>query len=105
MIESEYYKNYNGPELVLAQIWTHDSQKEKITDHIREFYGEECNWNGMLYTYNEIFPERTGHKFYLEFRGSDGRKHWFSGLVGSDNQIFNHSLVTPVNQNLITKKI
>jgi len=65
MIESEYYKKYRGPELVLAQIWTHESEKEKITDYMREFYGEDNNWNGMLYTYNEIFPERKDHKFYL----------------------------------------
>ena len=37
MIESEYYKKYSGPELVLAQIWTHESEKEKITDYMREF--------------------------------------------------------------------
>ena len=34
MIESEYYKKYRGPELVLAQIWTHESEKEKITDKL-----------------------------------------------------------------------
>ena len=101
MIESEYYKDYRGPELVLAQIWTHESEKEKITDYMREFYGENNNWNGMLYTYNEIFPERQNHKFYLEFRGSDGRKHWFSGMVGSEEQIFNPPLVTPINQKIV----
>ena len=68
---------------------------------MREFYGENNNWNGMLYTYNEIFPGRKDHKFYLEFRGEDGRKHWFSGMVGSDEQTFNPPLVTPINQKIV----
>ena len=101
MIELDYYKDYRGPELVLAQIWTHETEKEKITDYMREFYGENNNWNGMLYTYNEIFPGRKDHKFYLEFRGEDGRKHWFSGMVGSDEQTFNPPLVTPINQKIV----
>ena len=49
MIELDYYKNYLGPDLVLAQIWTHESEKETITDYMRDFYGENNNWNGMLY--------------------------------------------------------
>ena len=101
MIEEDYYKRYRGPDLVLAQIWTDETKKEIITDYIREFYGENNNWNGMLYTYDEILPGRGDYKFYLEFRGSDERKHWFSGMVGSKGQHFNPPLVTPVNHNLI----
>ena len=101
MIETEYYKEYRGPDLVLAQIWTHEIKKEIITDYIREYYGEHNNWKGMMYTYDDIFPERKDYKFYLEFRSSDGRKHWFSGMVGSKEQIFNPPLVTTLNQKIV----
>ena len=101
MIDSEYYRDYNGPDLVVAELWRHENDKETITDYISVFYGESNNWNGKLYTYDEIFPQRENHKFYLEFRGSDGRKHWFSGMVGSKEQIFNPPLVTPINQKVV----
>ena len=101
MIELDYYKDYRGPDLVIAQIWTHESEKETITDYMNEFYGEHNNWNGILYTYHEIFPGRKGQKFYLEFRSHDERKHWFSGMVGSDEQTFNPPLATPINQKIV----
>ena len=56
------------------------------------------NWNGMLYTYEEI--HRKGEKFYIEFE-RDGRKHWFHGYVGAKEQAFNPPLATPMNQSSI----
>ena len=100
MIELEYYNEYKGPELTLAQIWKHESEKEDITELIREFYGEKNNWNGMLYTYEEIFPHREGEKFYIEFE-RDERKHWFHGYVGAKEQSFNPPLATPSDQSSI----
>ena len=38
MIELEYYRDYKGPNLTLAQIWNHESEKEDITEHVKEFY-------------------------------------------------------------------
>ena len=43
MIESEYYKNYRGPQLTLAQIWKNGEEKLDITEYIKEFYGHENN--------------------------------------------------------------
>ena len=105
MILSKYYRDYNGPDLVVAELWLNEDDKETFIDYMKVFYGENNNWNGKLYTYGEIFPQREhhgldvadsgrlypagNHKFYLEFRGKDGRVHWFSGMVGSKEQIFN----------------
>ena len=101
MIELEYYRDYKGPNLTLAKIWTHESEKEDITEHIKEFYGESNNWNGKLYTYEDIFPGRNGQKFYVEFLSDDGRKHWFHGYVGGKEQAFNPPLATPMDQSSI----
>ena len=101
MIELEYYRDYKGPNLTLAQIWNHESEKEDITEHVKEFYGESNNWNGKLYTYEDIFPGRNGQKFYVEFLSDDGRKHWFHGFVASQAQAFNPPLATPMDQSSI----
>jgi flavodoxin len=89
MIDCEYYQNYKGPNLTLAQIWGDGEEREDITDHIQEFYGSN-DWNGKLYSYSEIFPDKNNtYSFYVEFHGEDGRKHWFYGQVGYPNQYFN----------------
>ena len=68
MIDSEYYKNYRGPNLTLAQIWKHGEEKLDITEHIKEYYGFQNNWNGKLYTYDDIFPHKDHkYKFRVEF--------------------------------------
>jgi hypothetical protein len=110
MILSKYYRDYKGPDLVVAELWLNEDDKETFIDYMKVFYGENNNWNGKLYTYGEIFPQRENnglfdsvadsgrlypagnHKFYLEFLGKDGRVHWFSGMVGSKEQIFNPPL-------------
>lgn len=100
MIESDYYKEYYGPDLVLAQIWTHEGKKETITERIREFYGSGKNWNGNLYTYNDVFPGKDHkYKFKVEFLDVSGRRHWFHGMVGDKDQYFNPPLACPMNQN------
>ena len=99
MIDFDYYKNYKGPHLILAQIWKIEDKKEDITDYIKTFYGEENNWKGKLYTYKDIFPDKDSkYKFYVEFLSNNGRKHWFHGFVGEQNQFFNPPLHTPMNQ-------
>ena len=86
----EYYQNYKGPNLTLAQIW-------KKTEKIQSFYGKENNWNGKLYKYSEIFPEKdSSYHFYVEFLDVNGRKHWFHGMVGESDQIFNPPLAMPL---------
>jgi len=99
MINSDYYKNYKGPELKLVHIWKKKEEKEDITNDIKIFYGENNNWNGKLYTFNDIFPGKNyEYKFYVEFIDETGKKHWFHGMVGEPNQYFNPPLATPMNQ-------
>tara|TARA_Y100000389_G_scaffold68167_1_gene64599 strand:+ start:3378 stop:3683 length:306 start_codon:yes stop_codon:yes gene_type:complete len=90
MIDSDYYKKYKGPNLTLAQIWKHGEEKLEITEYLKEFYGHDNNWNGKLYTYNDIFPHRDyKYKFRIEFCGDSGRRHWFHGMVGKPEHFFN----------------
>lgn len=92
MIESEYYKNYNGPRLIKATM----NDIVDITDIISEKYGENCNWQGKIWTYSDIFGSTSeGTIYYCEFKSDDGRKHWFHGFVDDVNQYFNPPLSTP----------
>ena len=101
MIDCGHYENYKGPELILAQIWKDKNEKLDITEYIKQFYGCENNWNGKLYTYNDLFPEKDyKYKFFIKFKDNTGRKHWFNGMVGRSDQYFNPPLATPINQNL-----
>ena len=96
MIECEYYKNYRGPNLTLAQIWANSEGKIDITDHIKEYYGYENNWQGKLYTYDDIFHNKDNtYKFRFEFVDDRGRKQWFHGMVGEPEQYFNPPLAMP----------
>ena len=98
-MDTNYYKNYKGPNLIKAQLWKKNNQKENINDYIKSFYGEENNWNGKLYKYSEIFPNKdSSYRFYVEFLDDTNRKHWFHGIVGEPNQIFNPPLASPMNQ-------
>lgn len=99
-MDCEYYKNYKGPNLKLVQIWKKNKkEKENITEYIQKFYGEKNNWNGKLYKYSEIFPNKDlSYLFYVEFSDDTGRKHWFHGMVGESEQIFNPPLACPINQ-------
>ena len=99
MIDCEHYKNYQGPNLTLAQIWKQGEDKLDITEYIKEYYGKENNWQRKLYTYEEIFPQKDHtYKFKVEFVDDTGRKHWFYGMVGESNQYFNPPLAFPNNQ-------
>ena len=98
-MDCEYYQNYKGPNLTLAQIWKKKEERENITEYIQTFYGERNNWNGKLYKYSEIFPDKDlSYQFYVEFLDHTGRKHWFHGMVGEPDQIFNPPLASPMNQ-------
>ena len=56
-------------------------KKEDITEHVKGFYGESNNWNGKLYTYEDIFQGETVKSFMLNnLNRDDGRKHWKSGI-------------------------
>lgn len=99
MIDCEFYKKYKGPNLTCAKIWKNGEEKLEITEYIKEYYGNKNNWNGKLYTYDEIFPGRDyKYKFKVEFLDKSGRKHWFYGMVGKPEQFFNPPLSSPMNQ-------
>ena len=91
---SEYYNNYRGPNLRIAEIWKQSEEKEDITEHIQSFYGKYNNWNQRLFTYGDMFPNKEKHQFYIEFISDNGRKHWFYGTVGKMNQIFNPPVIS-----------
>jgi hypothetical protein len=100
-MDCEYYQNYKGPELRLAQLWKKNSGRENITEYIQSFYGKENNWNGKLYKYSEIFPDKdSSYHYYVEFIDVKGRKHWFHGMVGEPDQIFNPPQAQPLSRPL-----
>ena len=96
MIHSETYQNYRGPPLIKAILG-----KDDITIEMKILYGENYNWNGCLWTYKEIFGEKCVNQNYrFDFKGEDGRDHWFHGFITDINQYCNPPLATPVNHNL-----
>ena len=99
MIECDYYKNYRGPKLVKAEIWQKNKDKVDITGQIKKIYGENNNWNGMLYWFSDVFPDKdyTTH-FKIDFLSEGGQKHWFHGMVGKSDQYFNPPQASPYNQ-------
>ena len=94
MIYSENYHNYRGPPLVKAVLGTED-----ITDKMKELYGESRNWQGYLWTNKEAFGANSLNENYrFDFKGEDGRDHWFCGFITDLNQYFNPPMATPFNQ-------
>ena len=91
---SDFYQSYKGPKLIQATINNKD-----ITKRIQQFYGKDNNWNGMLWTYKDIFPDNTTNcEFYCLFQSDDKREHWRKGNIGKKNQYFNLPLSMPYNQ-------
>ena len=77
MIDTEYYRSYEGPELTSCTV-----DNEDLTDKIRQVYGPEKQWKNTLNTYGELFgPASVGKTIAMEFRGDDGRRHWFYDYV------------------------
>ena len=94
MILSDYYQNYKGPDLIKATL-----NDDDITELIYNFYGENNNWNGCLWSFKDIFTNDCfSKKFYCEFKSNDGRIHWFEGHIDTLDDIFNFPLATPINQ-------
>ena len=94
MIESVYYQNYRGLPLKVATM-----DGDSIYDSIREKYGKNNNWNGVLWTYEELFGKNSGNKqFYFEFENKEGTKQWFNGFVNDIKQYFNPPIMTNMSQ-------
>ena len=94
MIICEHYQSYHGPQLVNAKLGDTD-----ITEKIKALYGENHNWQGYLWTYKEAFGDKCVNKNYrFDFKGEDGKEHWFHGFITDINQYFNPPLHTPINQ-------
>ena len=101
MIKSEYYNNYYGPNMTSCVLDNKD-----YTDQAIELYGPANNWNGCLHTYKDFFGEESkGMKFRFDFKGEDGRTHWFHGWVDDENQFVNFPLATPISQKLGKSKV
>ena len=82
MIYSEYYQYYKGPSLIKATL----NETENITELIQKFYGENNDWNGKLWTYQDIFKDKGE------------RVHWFQGIINKEKEYLNIPLHTPMNQ-------
>jgi len=94
MIESVYYQNYQGLPLKVATM-----DGDSIYDSIREKYGKNNNWNGVLWTYEELLGKDSGNKqFYFEFENKDGTKQWFNGFVNDIKQYFNPPIMINMSQ-------
>ena len=94
MLPCEYYDSYTGPKLVRVVLDTED-----ITEQMNVVYGPQCNWQGCLWTYKEAFGENSLNKhFRFDFKGEDGREHWFHGFITDLNHYFNPPLATPMSQ-------
>jgi len=88
MLETDYYLNYVGPTLVQVMLDNVD-----ITDKIIPVYGENRNWCGCLWTYKEVFgKDSQGQHFRCDFKGDDGKEHWFHGYIHDINQYMNPPL-------------
>ena len=96
MLHSDYYANYRGPKLVKSVL-----DGTCITGKMTDLYGDLNNWQGCLWTHKEVFGNDShGKKYRLDFKGDDGRDHWFYGFIDDINQFFNPPLATPMNQRL-----
>ena len=64
----------------------------------KKIYGPDNNWQGYLWTYQEIFGKDCyGKNFRCDFESDDGRKHWFYGFINDIQQYYNPPLATPYN--------
>ena len=83
MIESDFYRDYHGPMLTKATLNNVD-----ILESIQEKYGDGNNWQGQIWTYEELFGrDSVGQHIYCEFEDKDKRLHWFRDYIQdiSDN--------------------
>jgi len=65
-----------------------------ITDTVMEKYGENCDCDGKLWRYHEVFSDcEIGDNINFEFISEDGRRHWFNTFIYDKNQYFNPSLL------------
>ena len=62
MIDSEYYQNYQGPNLTQVIL----NGEEDITEKIKVFYGTNNNWQGKLWTYKDVFGDDVNIASRLE---------------------------------------
>lgn len=51
-MENEFYKTYNGPNLLLVMLGNVD-----FTNKFKELYGNENNWNKKIYKVSDVFNE------------------------------------------------
>ena len=96
-MESEYYNNYIGPDIIKATL-----NQDNILEQIIKIYGDTKNWNGRLWKVKDIFNnECIDKEFYFEFESDNGQKHWTRGKIANMDDIINPPLFTPLNQNPI----
>ena len=60
MILSKYYRDYNGPDLVVAELWLNEDDKETFIDYMKVFYGE--NNTKILFFFVKIVSGKNNKK-------------------------------------------
>ena len=84
MLHSSYYLNYRGPPLRSCVL-----DNEDITSKMMHAYGETHNWQGSLWTYEELFGRDCQGKHYkFEFEDDYGTQ-WFYGYIQDSKQYMN----------------
>lgn len=90
MLESNYYRDYRGPQLSQCLIDGHD-----YTEGMREVYGPNQNWQGCLWTYKEILEDFlklndcSNTHFRIEFCDGENRTYWTNAFVTDKYQYYN----------------
>jgi hypothetical protein len=84
MVQTTYFDNYQGPQLIKATL-----NQQNILYKLIEYYGPNNNWQNKYFTYKELFGENSrGKNIYLEFQNTNGRKFWFHSFVNDPSQLF-----------------
>ena len=84
MLPSDYYLNSHGPPMTLCLL-----DGEDMTSTLIHAYGPTHNWQGALWTYEELFgPSSQGKHYRFEFETDHG-KQWFYGYIQDIKQYMN----------------
>ena len=95
MLETDHYLNYTGPNLTKVIL-----EDEDVTENVREFMAKITTGVTICGLIKVFGSDSQGKHFRCDFKGEDGREHWFHGYINDINQYMNPPLATPMNQNV-----
>ena len=95
MLAYEHYTDYCGPEMHSCLIDGID-----YTEAMRQVYGPDRNWQGLLYTYKEMLegclklPDCSNTQFRIEYKDENGATYWEHSFVNDKHQYYNPTMFT-----------